>query len=116
LTSITLPNTIKSIGANAFSRCGLKSLSIPSGVTYIANNAFTETEITSLTWNVPNYTGDTDSNSPFGPLQSKVTSLVFGSSVKTVPAIFNYFKKVQSITLPKNIISLSLSFAGWESL
>jgi hypothetical protein len=116
LTSITLPNTIKSIGANAFSRCGLKSLSIPSGVTYIANNAFTETEITSLTWNVPNYTGDTDSNSPFGPLQSKVTSLVFGSSVKTVPAIFKYFKKVKSITLPKNITSLASRFTGWESL
>lgn len=116
LTSITLPNTIKSIGANAFSRCGLKSLSIPSGVTYISNNAFTETEITSLTWNVPNYTGDTDSNSPFGSLQSTVTSLVFGSSVETVPAIFNYFKKVKSITLPKNIIHLSSTFAGWESL
>lgn len=116
LTGITLPNTIKSIGAHAFSRCGLTSLTIPSSVTYISNDAFEETGITSLTWNVPNYTGDTDSNSPFGPLQSKVTSLVFGTSVETVPPIFNYFKKVKSITLPKNIISLSSTFAGWESL
>lgn len=39
--SVTLPNTIKSIGSEAFCRCGsLKNIIIPASVTYIGNNAF----------------------------------------------------------------------------
>jgi hypothetical protein len=41
LTSITLPNSIQSIGAYAFSSCsGLTSFGIPAGVTSIGNRAF----------------------------------------------------------------------------
>ena len=41
LTSITIPNSVTSIGENAFSGCtGLTSISIPDGVTSIGGNAF----------------------------------------------------------------------------
>ncbi len=41
LLSVTLPSTIKSIGANAFNNCfGLKYITIPSSVTSIGNYAF----------------------------------------------------------------------------
>ena len=41
ITSITLPDTVESIGADAFSWCfNLKSITIPSSVTEIGENAF----------------------------------------------------------------------------
>lgn len=41
LTSITIPNSVTSIGENAFSGCtGLTSISIPDGVTSIGGSAF----------------------------------------------------------------------------
>lgn len=41
LTSVTIPNSVKTIGYDAFDRCGgLTSINIPSSVTSIKNNAF----------------------------------------------------------------------------
>lgn len=40
LTSITLPNSVKSIGESAFRSCGLRSVTIPNSVTSIGRYAF----------------------------------------------------------------------------
>lgn len=40
LTSITIPDTVVSIGEYAFSQTGLRSVSIPIGVTHISHNSF----------------------------------------------------------------------------
>ena len=43
LTSITIPNSVTSIGDGAFSGCiGLTSFIVPNGVTSIGSHAFTE--------------------------------------------------------------------------
>lgn len=54
LTSITIPNTVTSIGLNAFRGCsGLTSITIPNSVTSIGENAFYNcTSLTSLS--IPN--------------------------------------------------------------
>ena len=41
VTSVTIPNSIRSIGKYAFFDCGFESIEIPSSVTSIADNAFT---------------------------------------------------------------------------
>ncbi len=40
LTSITIPNTVTSIGSYAFQACGMNAITIPSSVKRISDNAF----------------------------------------------------------------------------
>jgi len=48
LTSVTLPNTLKSIGSAAFRYSSVSALTIPSSVTYIGSSAFANTALTSI--------------------------------------------------------------------
>ena len=54
LTSVTIPNSVTSIGSNAFRGCsGLTSVTIPNNVTSIGNSAFSDcSSLTSVT--IPN--------------------------------------------------------------
>lgn len=50
LTSVIIPNSVTSIGASAFYYCrGLTSVSIPNSVTSIGDNAFQDSGLTSVT-------------------------------------------------------------------
>ena len=52
LTSVTIPNSVTSIGNRAFSDCGLTELTIPNSVTSIGYGAFSGCSLTELT--IPN--------------------------------------------------------------
>ena len=76
LTSITIPNNVTSIGNNAFYACrGLTSVTIPNSVTSIGNNAFQTcdglTNIISLATTAP-----TISNSTFQAIKTGGTLTV----------------------------------------
>ena len=52
ITSVSIPNSVTSIGANAFTKSGLTSVSIPNSVTSVGNAFFECESLTSVT--IPN--------------------------------------------------------------
>lgn len=93
ITSITLPNSLKVIGKEAFSGCsGLKSIDIPNSVTTIKNDAFTGCHGLEKV-NIPN----------------SVTSIGDWA--------FSYCESLRSITIPSSVTLLEFcAFTGCNSL
>ena len=101
LTSIILPNSVKSIGYDAFEYCyALTSITIPNSVTTIENNAF---------YDVPNivYSG-TATGSPWGArsVNGYVEGyLVYADETKTT-LLACFAAATGEVTLPKSVTSI----------
>ena len=89
LTSVTIGNSVTSIGESAFYNCsGLTSVTIPNSVTYIGQQAFSSCKgLTSVT--IPN----------------SVTSI--GSSA------FSYCRGLTSVTIPNSVTSIG-EYTFWN--
>ena len=86
LTSIAIPDSVTSIGAeNAFSRCtSLTSITVPKTITYIGNQAF---------WGCRSLTGIT--------IPDSVTTIYFRG--------FCYCSKLSIITIPDSVTTIDYS-------
>ena len=99
LTSIVIPNSVTSIEREAFSGCGLTSIVIPNSVTSIEDYAFS---------NCSNLTSVTISNSVTSIGQSafygcsNLTSIVIPNSVTSIENYaFARCEKLQAVKIPK---------------
>ncbi len=54
MTGISLPSTLKTVGASAFSNTALTEVTIPAGVIYIGYNAFNSSSISRMVFENPN--------------------------------------------------------------
>ena len=79
ITEITIPESVSSIGSNAFQNCGL---------------------LTSLTWNAVNCASNGDM------LTSNIEQLAIGSEVQLIPANLASGSKITEITMPNSVLTI----------
>ena len=115
LTSITIPDSVTSIGSSAFNLCGLTSVTIPGGVTSIGEYAFSEcNRLTSVTiGNGVTNIGD----SAFSGC-NRLTSVKIPNSVTSIGgSAFAYCSGLTSITIPNSVTSIGKgAFYGCSKL
>ena len=102
LTSITIPNSVTSIGDGAFSGCrGLTSVTIPNSVTSIGDGAFSGcSSLTSVT--IPNSVTSIG-NSTFSNCSS-LTSVTIPNSVTSIGGCaFEYCSGLTSVTIGNSV-------------
>ena len=105
LTSITIPNSVTSIGISAFKECrDLTSITIPSGVTSIGNSAFDScTSLTSIT--IPDGVMSIEASTFY--YCTSLTSITIPDGVMSIKAsTFYYCTSLTSITIPSGVTSI----------
>ena len=114
LVGITIPNSVTSIGEEAFRNTGLTSITIPNNITSIENNAFSGTGLTSVTF-APN--SQLKNISGFSGCTS-LTSITIPNSVTDIQGrAFERCTSLTSVTIPNSVISIgSGSFLFCDSL
>ena len=120
LTSVTIGNGVTSIGNSAFYGCsGLTSITIPESVVSIGQETFLDCDgLTSVVWNAKNCTDFSQSNTPFQPIRSQITSFTFGDSVQHIPAYMCWeMSNLTSVTIGNNVTSIGqFVFYGCDGL
>jgi len=125
MTSVTLPESLISIGNNAFAYCEmLTSLNVPVNVVSIGSGAFEGlTNLTTLYWNAREcwYSGFNYSNIGYGKpeyyyygddsyfddiyneVKTNLTELIIGNEVKILPAGIAANSQITSVNLPQSL-------------
>ena len=107
LSSVTLPNSLKTIGDNVFDSCsGLTSITIPNSVSSITSYAFTKCSgITNVV--VPNSV----TNLGVGVFQrcSSLQSATLPSGLTSIQSnLFRYCSSLSSVTIPSSVTSIGV--------
>ncbi len=105
MTSAEFPDSLTSIGENAFYNCsGLTSITIPKAVSYIDPTAFAGcNNIEALAYDAENCEGWTIKS----PFPTGIKTLTIGKDVKSIPLhAFSNFSRIASVQLPDSLTSI----------
>lgn len=113
LSSITIPNSVTSIKDRSFYRCkSLSSISIPDSVTFIGNQVFYGCSgLREVYFNATNCGEGSFSN-------LNITSMIIGENVKTIPRNFvSDCKSLTAVTIPGSVTTIGENaFSGCDGL
>ena len=98
LTSVTIPNSVTSIGDYAFCGCGLTSVTIPNSVTSIGDDAFCGCDLTSVT--IPN---SVTSIGEYAFCGCDLTSVTIPNSVASIGEYAFCGCDLTSVTIPNSV-------------
>ena len=115
LTSVTIPNSVRTIGHDSFDRCGgLTTITIPSSVTTIKNNAFEGCSgLTSIFVDKDNNVYDSRGNCN-AIIETSTNTLISGCQYTLIPndvtsigsCAFWGCHSLTTIIIPKSVISI----------
>ena len=106
--AFTLPETVDTIGDNAFQNCtALTAVTIPASVRYIGSGAFQNcSALTTVNYNANNASISRDSwgNSTTFSGDTNITTLVVGSGVTKIPnSLCSGWSHLTNLTLPETV-------------
>lgn len=101
LTSVTMPNSITSIGNYAFSNSGISSLTLSNALTTIADNSFSNNNLTSV--NIPNGVTSIGIGAFNG---NNISNLTIPNTVTTIGNYAFRGNQLTSVTIPSSVTSI----------
>lgn len=111
-----IPNTVESIGLNAFSSCTIESIAIPASITYIDNTSFYACEnLSEITVSTDNTVYDSRNNCN-AIIETSTNILVAGSKTTIIPSTvtaidnnafsYRFSSGSYNITIPESVVSI----------